>query len=213
MVIFSSLIASAYMSTSVYLQAVAKSKNYKDKGYQLLSAVTLIDKSIKSMSDYYVETDTYKSKRMVPYVKGTTTELDYVSHFSIFGFKSDVIVQIKLIEQNNGTQIQVSESPLTKSYIRDLSDITEAEISKTLLNVEELVTLSYLHRQPFNSDISLREIKDDYQNDFYSTVERGLPKAVRFNYVSTEQSMTFIPFISNSRKAIKVNTLFSNIKG
>ncbi|OUR60963.1 hypothetical protein A9Q74_10505 [Colwellia sp. 39_35_sub15_T18] len=213
MVIFSSLIASAYMSTAVYLQAVSKSKNYKELGYQRLSVITLIDKSIKSMSDYYVETDTYKSKMMVPYVKGTTTNLSYISHFSIFGFESDVIVQLNLLNKNNGTQIQISESPLTRNIVRRLSDINETDVSKVVLNIDELVTLSYLHRKPFNKDISLREIENDYQDVFYSTVERGLPKAVRLNYVSTGHSMTFLPFILNSRKAIKINSFFNNVEG
>jgi len=213
MVIFSALIASAYMSTSVYLQAVSKSKNHIKEGYQRLQAITLIDKSIKSMSDYYVETDTYKSAMMVPYVKGTETELVYISHYSIFGFKSDVIVKINLLEQEQGTKIQVSELPLTKSIVYNLTDNLKGEVSKTLLEVNELVTFSYLHRQPFNVDISLRQIKEGYQNIFYSTVERGIPKVIRLNYLSTEQSITFAPSTVNSRKAIKINTLFNNVEG
>jgi len=213
MVIFSSLIASAYMSTAVYLQAVSKSKDYKDEGYQRLSAVSLLNKSIKSMSDYYVETDVYQSKMMVPYVKGNGNELAYISHFSMFGFKADVIVQLNLIHIGTSTQIQVSESPLTKSYISNLSDVPETEISKIILTIDELVTLSYLHRKPFNSDISLREIRNDYQDGFYSTVERGLPKAIRLNYAITGRSMIFLPLTLNSRKAIKVNTLYNNVEG
>jgi len=210
-VIFSFLIASAYLATSMYLNTVVKSQNHKEHAYQLVSSVTLLDKSIKAMSDYYVETKSYVGKMMVPYVKGSSTELSYVSHFSIFGFDTDVAVKVQLTE--SGTQLEVSEYPLNLGFIKKMQDEIPFTTHKILITFEQPMSFSYLHREPFNQDMNLKEVTSDYVSEFQSLVERGLPKTIKLNSNEDNYSFIFTPVTLNSKKAIMINTWYQGIEG
>lgn len=213
LVIFSSLIAAAFLASSVFTNSLIKTQGDRNEHFKLVKLITLMDKSIKSMSDYYVKSEEYNSPMLVPYVAGDSQELRYISMFSIFGYASDVAVRLKL-EFNDGlTTLSISESPLKNKMVTKLTELLEYPITKTMHRFQGAVNFSYLHRKPFTTELYPLAINNDFSSQFHSTLERGLPKAVRVDFQAGDNWFVFTPKILNTRKAIKVNSIYNHVEG
>lgn len=206
------VVATAIFTTMLMLggfalnQSLMQYKSLAQKGFSFwhYAKFVWIDKSIASMTDYYVKDEQYG---WFPYFKGDLNGFSYVSLSPLAGDSPSVIWVLKEKNEKGKYNLTYYELPVvTKKYEEIEDDFIFENYKKgnvyLLLNDVEEINFQY-----YGFDLSKR--KYEWFDEFDGKLKKILPLAIMINYKDEEgEKRLFLKVNTNSMMKLIYNEIY-----
>ncbi|MDF2177512.1 prepilin-type N-terminal cleavage/methylation domain-containing protein [Aliiglaciecola sp. CAU 1673] len=217
--ILSFILATSYLAIAGFIKSISKSEVVNNDLVADFRLITQLDKSIKSMSDYYLVS---ADNKPVLLFYGDSSRITYISHYSVLGLPGSVLVDWTLDNSARHIGITLREMSLSNYHFANLPEALEiiysasemVERKEFELSEAQAPNFAFEYRLPFNLDPKRMELAGKKVNKFEYIFESGLPRAITltWNGNAPGSELIFVPKVNNTAKAIRTQSQFYGLE-